>query len=267
MKKYGMPIYIALFFLGATALWYFGHHRPAQKTLEAEPKKVYKTTRLPPRDLSVKPTPSDAIQAPREADTDIAVEGTDNPAMAEKIDGTQGHSEDGDSVAPISQEATSAEDAAAAEAHEKYLTAEADYQAAKERLMEAFPLYTDQVASATEETKEALAESDHQAIMEGLNKALVSLEHIDFDQIRAATEAYKEAKLRRKEALENFAPYSEDAAKMLAQVKEDEKRAAERAAEAAEKAAEYDSKIREIEDKVRKTDERLESFLESLRSK
>ena len=39
MRKYPMPIYLVLFLIGATALWYFGHHCPAQKILEAEPKK------------------------------------------------------------------------------------------------------------------------------------------------------------------------------------------------------------------------------------
>ena len=42
MKRPLMPTYIALFLIGATALWYFGHHRPAQKILEAEPRKIYR---------------------------------------------------------------------------------------------------------------------------------------------------------------------------------------------------------------------------------
>ena len=37
MKRNLIPIYVALFLIGATALWYFGHHRPAQKILAAEP--------------------------------------------------------------------------------------------------------------------------------------------------------------------------------------------------------------------------------------
>ena len=44
MKNFLVPIYIFIFLLGATALWYFGHHRPVQQILNAEPKKVYKTT-------------------------------------------------------------------------------------------------------------------------------------------------------------------------------------------------------------------------------
>ena len=43
MRKFTVPTYLVLFLLmGGTALWYFGHHRPAQKALKAEPKKVYK---------------------------------------------------------------------------------------------------------------------------------------------------------------------------------------------------------------------------------
>lgn len=41
MKKYRVPTYLILLLLGAATFWYFGHHRPAQKILKAEPKKVY----------------------------------------------------------------------------------------------------------------------------------------------------------------------------------------------------------------------------------
>ena len=44
MKNFRGPVYIALFLVAATAVWYFGHHRPAQKILKAEPEKVYRTT-------------------------------------------------------------------------------------------------------------------------------------------------------------------------------------------------------------------------------
>lgn len=222
MRKYLMPIYIVFFLIGATALWYFGHHRPAQKILEAEPKRVYKSVPLQPADLSVKPTPSDAIQEPRESVEGIAEsEDIDNAAMSEKIDDSQVHSEDTDSVALILQEAISDEDAAAAEAFKKYVTAESEYQAAQERLEKVFPFKDTDPAH---EAKEAFAASDYQAVIEGLQKVIASFEHMDRDQIRSAVEAYKEAKLRRNESLENLAIYSEEAAKMLAQVKEAERR-------------------------------------------
>lgn len=44
MKNFCSPVYIALFLIAATAVWYFGHHRPAQEILKAEPEKVYRTT-------------------------------------------------------------------------------------------------------------------------------------------------------------------------------------------------------------------------------
>ena len=240
MRKYLMPIYVVLFLIGATALWYFGHHRPAQKILEAEPKRVYKSIPLKPADLSVKPTPSDAVQKPRIEDTDIEVENIDNAARSEKIDDSQVHSKGTDSEKPASQEALSAEDAAAAEALEKYLTAESDYQAAEERLKEAFPFKdTDPAMSAAREAKEALAESDYQAVVEELGEVLVSFESMDTDQIKSAVEAFNVAKLRRKEALENLEVYSEDAAEMLAEVKEAERRDSEERAES-------ESRLREL---------------------
>ncbi len=251
MKRHPIPIYVAVFLIGATALWYFGHHRPAQKILEAEPKRVYKSTPLQPEGFSVKPIPSDSIQKPREEDTDIDVENVDNAATSEKIDDSHVHSEGADSEEPMSQELLSTEDAAAAEAFEKYVTAESDYQAAQERLKKAFPFKnTDPAVSAIQEAKEALAESDHQAVIEELGKVLVSFESMDTDQIKSAVEAFREAELRRNEALENLAVYSEDAAEMLAQVKEAERRENEKRAESERKLSEIETNLRNIRDKV-----------------
>ena len=253
MKRYLFPIYIVLFLIGATALWYFGHHRPARKILEAEPKRVYKSIPLQPEDSPVKPTSSDAIQQPRQEDTHIEVEDIDNAAMSEKIDDSHSHSEAVDSEESMSQKAIPAEDAAAAEAYEKYLTAEADYQAAQERLKQVFPFKdTDHAMSTTQEVEKALAESDHQAAIEGLGKVLVSLKSIDIDQIRSAVEAFKEARLQRNEALENLAVYSEDAAEMLAQVKEAEKRENEARTESGRRLRELRTQLRDIRDEYEK---------------
>ena len=225
MKKYLMPIYIAIFLIGATALWYFGHHRPAQKILKAEPKKVYKTTPLPPRDLSVKPTPSDSIQEPREAGTDITVEGTDtesenieNTATSEKIDDSQVYNENADSVEPLSREDISVDDPAAAQAFDKYITAESEYLAAQDML-----------------------------------QAALEARPIDWDRVSDETDNLKNAARLRKEALQNLAPYSEEAAKLLEKMKENEKRAEEMTAG-------HRAKIRELKDKMREMDEVLESF-------
>ena len=196
MKKYPMLIYVVLFLIGATALWYFGHHRFAQKILTAEPKKVYKSTPLQPSsDLSVKPEPSDPIQKPREGDAGIDTESKDigNTATSEKIDDSRGHSEEANSEESMSQETFSTEDAAAAEAFEKYLTSESEYQAE----------------------------------MEGSKEALKSG---NFERIKSATNALREARLRRNETLQNLAVYSEDAVEILAQVWETERRVDEIAA-------------------------------------
>ena len=42
MKKLSTVAYLAFFLIGATALWYFGHHRPTQEILTAEPRKIYR---------------------------------------------------------------------------------------------------------------------------------------------------------------------------------------------------------------------------------
>ena len=247
MRKSLTPIYIVLFLIGATALWYFGHHRPAQKILEAEPKKIYKSTPLPPKNLSVKPAPSDAIQEPREEDTDIEVEGVDNTPTPEKMDSNQDWNAGEGADKLVLQEDISVDDPAAAEAFEKYITAEADYQAALETFNKT--LNIDQIRSSQEETLEALKKFDQQAALESLNRTL-SLYNRD------ELEALKEARRRRKEALQNLAPYSEDAAKLLEEITEKEKRAEERIAG-------YEAKIRELEAQKRERDE----ILENLRSK
>ncbi len=221
MRKHLMPIYIILFLIGATALWYFGHHRPAQRLLKAEPKKIYKSTPLPPKGLSAKPVPSEAIQEPREEDMDRAVEGTDtesenieNAATSEKIDDSQVHSESADSVEPLSRDDISVDDPAAAEAYDKYITAESEYQAELEVFTEA-------------------------------------LKSKNFERMASATKTFKQALLRRKEALQNLAPYSEDAAKMLEEMEENEKRAEEMTAR-------YEAEIRELKAEMQEINEVLE---------
>ena len=42
MKKLSTLAYPVLFLIGATTLWYFGHHRPTQEILRAEPQKIYR---------------------------------------------------------------------------------------------------------------------------------------------------------------------------------------------------------------------------------
>ncbi|MYB92657.1 hypothetical protein F4167_10990 [Candidatus Poribacteria bacterium] len=47
MKKFHVTIYVALSVFGATALWYFGHHRLTQKALNAPPTVIYNATTPP----------------------------------------------------------------------------------------------------------------------------------------------------------------------------------------------------------------------------
>ena len=228
MRKYPMPIYIVLFLIGATALWYFGHHRPAQKILESEPKKIYKSTPLPPKSLSVKPVPSDTMQEPRDGNTEIRMEGagtktedTDNAAMPGKLDNNWNQDEDTNSDKLLPQEGLATEDPAAAEAYEKYLTAESEYLAAQDML-----------------------------------QAALEARPIDWDRISDETDNLKNAGRHRKEALQNLAPYSEVAAKLLEKMKENEKRAAEMTAGHKAEIREYEAEIREMTE-----------LLENLRSK
>ncbi|RKU21093.1 hypothetical protein C6503_05135 [Candidatus Poribacteria bacterium] len=254
MKRYLMPIYFVLFLIGATALWYFGHHRPAQKILEAEPKKIYKSTPLPPKGLSVKPVPSDSIQEPREENTNIEVEGIDSASTPKKMDSNQDWDEGAGANKLVLQEDISVDDPAAAEAFEKYIAAEADYQAALEAFNKTLNL--DQIMSSQEETLEALKKFDQQAALESLNRTL-SLYNRD------ELETLKEARRQRREALENLAPYSEDATKLLEEMKEAERRAAESRVEYDATIRELDATIRELEVESREMDE----ILENLRSK
>ena len=231
MRKHLMPIYIVLFLIGATALWYFGHHRPAQKILKAEPKRVYKSIRLQPADSSVKPTPSDSVQKSREADTDREAKGIDieseNMANAatrkkkDKDDKNQDQIEDTSFDKLVPQEGLATEDPEAAEAYEKYFTAESEYLAAQDML-----------------------------------QAALEARPIDWDRVGDETDNLKNAGRRRKEALQNLAPYSEAAAKLLEKMKENEKRAEEMTAGHKAEIREYEAEIREMTE-----------VLENLRSK
>ena len=227
MKRYLMPIYVALFLIGATALWYFGHHRPAQKILGAEPKRVYKTTPLQPESLPVTSTPSNATQQASEGDIGMAVEAIDtesedtesedmdNTATPEKIDNSQEHSEDSGSDALMSQEALSSEEVAALKAYEEV---QSEYLAAQDML-----------------------------------QAALEARPIDWERVRSANNNFKNAARHRKEALQNLAPYSEDAAKLLEEMKEAEKRSDEMRAEFDSETRSYENELHNLKDILEKS--------------
>ena len=78
MKRFHMTLYIALSVLGSTALWYFGHHRPAQKAHNAPPMVIYKATPPVGQNLETAKAPAQPIShtdniadvAPRETQTE-----------------------------------------------------------------------------------------------------------------------------------------------------------------------------------------------------
>ena len=83
MKKLSTVAYLAFFLIGATALWYFGHHRPTQEILTAEPQKIYRP---------VTPLATDTSTAKKQtAGTDpvhSASEETIEPSVTEIDNGT-----------------------------------------------------------------------------------------------------------------------------------------------------------------------------------
>lgn len=86
MKQFLVPIYIALFLIGATTLWYFGHHRPNAKILKVEPTKVYKTTTpATPDAQTIKQPGTASVRDEHSHGTDMALTA---PQAAVTIDST-----------------------------------------------------------------------------------------------------------------------------------------------------------------------------------
>ena len=221
MKRYLMPTYIALFLIGGTALWYFGHHRPAQKILEVEPKRVYKSTPFQPKSLPVTSTSLEPTHGINEEGTDIEIEAIDteledidNATISEKTDNNQDRSADPDSDAFIPQEALSPKEAAAIKVYEE---AQSEYLAAQDIL-----------------------------------QAALDARPIDWDRISSANNNFKHAARNRKKALQDLAPYSEDAARLLERIKGAEERSDE-------KRAEFDSEIRSLKDTLRDLEDTIEN--------
>ena len=251
MKNFRSPVYIALFLIAATAVWYFGHHRPAQEILKAEPEKVYRTT-LPPQ--NVPPVDSESPTNPAQTSEGTEVEtGAENmhgpstsalpdePFSTQEVSGEQRDSTP--SEGSMQQDTPSVEEIAAREAFEK---AQSVFDLAQEDMKSVLKDFQ----SAQEDFQSALtppidAEAQKSAT-EGLRSATEGL--------RSATEALRDAALQRKTALQNLAPYSEAAAKLLAEVEAAEARAAESVAEPDE----LDKILDELREERRILDELLE---------
>ena len=81
MKKFRFPIYIALFLVVATAIWYFGHYRANEKIQKVEPTKVYKTTTpVTPDAQTIKLPPTESVRQVHSDETDIEL-----PAPPESV--------------------------------------------------------------------------------------------------------------------------------------------------------------------------------------
>ena len=246
MKNFRRPVYIALFLIAATAVWYFGHHRPAQKILKAEPEKVYRTT-LPPQ--NVPPVDSKSPINPAQTSQGIEVEaGAENihgPSMSALPDeplpfSTQEVSGEQSGEGSMQQDTPSAEEVAAREAFEK--------------AQSAFDLAQEDMISALKDFQSALTPpidpETQKSATEGLRSATEAL--------KSVTKALKDAALQRKTALQNLAPYSEEAAKLLAEVEAAEARAAESVTEPNELLDELREKERILREEERILDELLE---------
>ena len=86
MKKFQFPIYIVLFFLVATAIWYFGHYRVNEKIQKTEPMKVYKTTTpVTPDAQTIKLPPTESVRQEHSDETDIELP---TPPVSVAIDPT-----------------------------------------------------------------------------------------------------------------------------------------------------------------------------------
>ncbi|RKU28447.1 hypothetical protein C6499_10045 [Candidatus Poribacteria bacterium] len=250
MKNFRRPVYIALFLIAATAVWYFGHHRPAQKILKAEPKKVYRTT-LPPQNVPPvnSGSPISPAQTSQGTEVEVGAENMHGPSTSALPDeplhfSTQEVSGGQSGEGSMQQDMPSAEEVAAREAFEKaqsvfdlvqedVISALKDFQSVQEDFQSALtpPVDSEALKSATEALKSAT---------EGL---------------KSVTEALKDAALQRKTALQNLASYSEEAAKLLAELEAAEARAAESVAKPDDG---LDKILNELREEQRILDELLE---------
>ena len=90
------------------------------------------------------------------------------------------------------QEDISVDNPAAAEAFEKYIAAEADYQAAVQAFNKTLNL--DQIMSAQEETLEALEKFNQQAALESLNRTLSLYNPDELEALKAIRVNYNSSK-------------------------------------------------------------------------
>lgn len=198
-----LVIILVTVFLISVGLW--RHHY--LKILNAEPKKMYKSTISQPNTSQVKPVPSGSIHETRKEtdDTDLEAETstlgkhTDNVTPLEKTDDVNTHSDNAGSGEKI-QVPLSVEETVEIAAFRKYLIAQSEYNSAMETLNEA------------------------------LKRRPPDWEHLEW-----ATDKVESTELEKNKTLRELAAYSEEAAKELAavdvQAVEVESKSAERKSE------------------------------------
>ncbi len=178
MKRFLVPTCVVLCVIGIFAVWYFGHQRSNQKELKSGSKDSVLIENHPQEESSVPET----TQKTGKDDAAREIETKRDDSNPEKVNAAGGTAKnavlDGEKE---HQKSPSAEDVAAANAFEAYVKAEIEFDVYSESLIEAL--------DATP---------------------------LDVDHINSVHKNRKDAMVRRKEALQNLAVYSEAAAEILA---------------------------------------------------
>ncbi len=132
-RKFTVAIYVAVFITAGISFWYFGHHHPAQKSLKAEPKKVYKaTTPMTPKTQTVEERSTETTTHADEAETFVTplvpdTENTDAPSSPEQSGLPENAGRSGDT--PVSEGEAAAE--------HKHTASKEEQEASKKLLAEA----------------------------------------------------------------------------------------------------------------------------------
>ena len=152
MRKFIVPTSVFLFlFMGGSALWYFGHHRPAQKVLNAAPMKVYKPVAPITQGTATakqRPIEKHAHEPPgkTEISTVINQENTANPSNGEEILPTD--------TAPSTQDNIENDGAACEHPHTHSLEEIEDERAEFKELMAEALRYKEHLAAGRERAQE-----------------------------------------------------------------------------------------------------------------
>ncbi|MDE0086811.1 MAG: hypothetical protein OXU23_13920 [Candidatus Poribacteria bacterium] len=178
MKKVLVPTCVVLCIIGIFAVWYFGHQRSNQKELKSGSKDSVLIENHPQEESSV----SEPTQKTGKDDAAREIETKRDDSYPEKVNAAGGTAKNAVlEGGKEHQKLSSAEEVAAANAFEAYVKTEIEFD------------------FLTESLKEALEAST-----------------LDWEHIDSVHKDRKDAMVRRKEALQNLAVYSEAAAEILA---------------------------------------------------